>query len=419
MSLYGTIDIRFADPVSAISMNNNFIVTGSMMGRVALYNVQTKKTTLLSELSSENITGINFENDILCNISVGDEEVLKYKFDTIGNNHDFKRYPNYENENIHKNKCESMFALLNYNKLLLVELNQQSDTGNININTAPTPLKIKDITNGEISEYQVVMTNYSVPFDFTGLKFLWVEFLSDKERSICLFDFESQNKYEYSLNKDFGHISFARIYNDDTIILVKNLNVVEVRSVDENFTLRHTFKSIGDEVIAMDIYLKDNSLISSNIVDINKNNNVNSINNVDNNKISKLDVKTNVKDKEDNNIMYLQKEQELAEKKEIVNVKKVNDDKKINMLENVGKNSNLTLTIVLVDIDGNVNVIEDFKKLETKFNMYQIKDIPQDIKEKQFFSMGYPYYINANQNFYVVSTDYGVYVFQINKNLNS
>ena len=33
--------------------------------------------------------------------------------------------------------------------------------------------------------------------------------------------------------------------------------------------------------------------------------------------------------------------------------------------------------------------------------MYKIKEIPQEIKEKQFFSMGYPYYIFADLNFLI------------------
>ena len=81
MSLFFTIDIRFADPISAIGMNDNFIIVGSMMGRIALLNLANKKCGLLSELSSENISGIVFEDTSsssltdICYISIGDEEV--------------------------------------------------------------------------------------------------------------------------------------------------------------------------------------------------------------------------------------------------------------------------------------------------------------------------------------------------------
>lgn len=406
MSLYQTIDIRFADPVSAIAMNKHFIVTGSMMGRLTLTNMTTKKTHLLSELSSENITGINFEEETLCNIAVGDEEVLKYNFDLNSNNHDFKRYPNYQNEGIHKSKCQNMFTLFTDNKLLLLELNQELDSsGNINIISSPTPLKIKDMETGNVREYQINMTNYSVPFDFTGTKFLWVEFLSDKERNICLFDSETELKHEFPLTKEYGHISFARIYKNNTIILVKSLNIIEIREMDQNFSLKQSFISKGDEVIAMDIYSAANHNKTLHAI-----NNINNINN--NDKISKLEI-DNIKN--DNNIIGLDKNQELAQIQIDNPISKI-EDNKLNMKQEETSDST-SLYVVLVDIDGNINVIDNFTKIETKFNMYQIKDIPQDTKDKQFFSMGYPYYIHANKDFYVISTDYGVFVFSINKSM--
>src|SRR5689334_17968001 len=81
-SFYSLIDIRFADPVSSIGINEKYIVIGTMMGRIAVLHLPDKKQTLLAELSSENITGITFESIDTFNIAVGDEEILKYKFNT-------------------------------------------------------------------------------------------------------------------------------------------------------------------------------------------------------------------------------------------------------------------------------------------------------------------------------------------------
>lgn len=65
----------------------------------------------------------------------------------------------------------------------------------------------------------------------------------------------------------------------------------------------------------------------------------------------------------------------------------------------------------MIDIDGNVNTIENMEFMNTKFNMYQIKDISQETKDKMFFSMGYPYLVKADKKYIVVSTDFGVFIF--------
>ncbi len=378
MSLFHSIDIRFADPISAIGTSDDFIVVGSMMGRIALLNKNDKKCGLLAELSTENITGITFIDNNTCFISIGDEEVLKYTLDSTGNNHESQRFQNYDNENNHRNKCENTYCLLSKQCLLMIELNQQADNGNINICSSPNVIKIKNNLNGNLYDYEVQMSNYSIPFDYDGERFLWVEFLNEKERNICVFNFNEQTKWEYRLTKSFGHISFARFINQNQVLLVKQLNDIEIREIDQSFTIKHTFKNIGDEVIALDVYYNN----SSDNVD----------NKIDNN--NKLDDK----------IMVIKKEkkdsEKLNEKLEKINS---NNDK---------LNVNDTPTIILVDIDGNVNSISNYQKLVTKFNMYEVKDIPQDIKEKQFFSMGYPYFIKAEHDLLTISTDFGVFVFK-------
>jgi len=64
---------------------------------------------------------------------------------------------------------------------------------------------------------------------------------------------------------------------------------------------------------------------------------------------------------------------------------------------------------VLLDLDGNVNIWENCI-LTTKFNLYNTNNISEDHKNKQFFSMGYPYFIKMNLNYYAISTDHGIYV---------
>jgi hypothetical protein len=145
-SFYHLIDIRFADPVSAIGINERYVVIGSMMGRIASFCLPEKKTTLLAELSSENITGITFETSDTFNVAVGDEEVLKYKF-TVNNTGqtvpDYLRLKNYENENSHKNRCDSCFTLLSKNNLALIYMNQPNENSLL-ILMQSTSIKVKN-----------------------------------------------------------------------------------------------------------------------------------------------------------------------------------------------------------------------------------------------------------------------------------
>ena len=387
MSLLYTIDIRFADPISAIGMNDDYIVVGSLMGRIAMLSIKDEgKVSLLAELSTENISGIVFDEENTCTIAIGDEEIAKYLFDDRSNNHECQRFANYDNEKTHKQSCEITYCLLSSSHLIMVELNQQSEDGNINIMSIPNKVRIKNLMSQNMYEYEVVMTNYSIPFDFDGVRFLWVEFLSDKERNICVFDFESTKKWEYRLYKEFGHISFARLLNDNSIVIVKCLNEIEVRNLDEGFTLKSKYIHDGDEVIAFDVYY---DIVSENNV-MNNVNEENKIKNIEN------DLNINNKDK-DNEI-------------KLSNLNNNNVNNEDNKVSNLAF-SNIP-TIISVDIDGNINYIKNTNKVVKLFNMYNVKDIPRDIKDKQFFSMGYPYYVKANQKLITVSTDYGVFIFK-------
>ncbi len=144
-SFYNLMDIRFADPVSAIGMNERYVVIGSMMGRIASLCLPEKKTTLLAELSSENITGITFEASDTFNIAVGDEEVLKYKL-TVNNAGqvvpDYLRLKNYDNENTHKNRCDSCFTMLAKNHLVMIFMNQPNEN-NLLILMQSTSIKVR------------------------------------------------------------------------------------------------------------------------------------------------------------------------------------------------------------------------------------------------------------------------------------
>jgi hypothetical protein len=80
-------------------------------------------------------------------------------------------------------------------------------------------------------EMAITMTNYSVPFDYDGRKFLWVEFLSEKERNLCVYYFDTKGTFKHKLHKEFGHISHCKFIGGNKIVLVRLQNIVEIREI--------------------------------------------------------------------------------------------------------------------------------------------------------------------------------------------
>jgi len=229
------------------------------------------------------------------------------------------------------------------------------------------------------------MCNYSVPFDYDGHKFVWVEFLNENERCLCVYYFEREKKYEKKLDKRFGHISHCKILPNDKIFIVRKMNECEILRIDENFPVEKSFKNPGDEIIAIDVFYN----LSRGIINIENNNNLNNnipINDIDNVKIFHKEKYTNV----------------------LENIPSRRLDIEMNNIDEIN-NTEENMSISLLDLDGNVNVFEN-NNVARRFNMYEIKDISEDFKAKQFFSMGYPYYIKQSHSHFAISTDHGVFI---------
>lgn len=212
-----------------------------------------------------------------------------------------------------------------------------------------------------------MMTNYSVPFDFDGERFVYVEYLSEKERNLCVYYINQNVKWMHALDKSFGHISHCKLLPNNRLFLVRSLVLCEIREITDDFLVIQNFKHIGDEVIAVDVF-RNPSRVLGNEVEMNQIN-------VKRDGLMKLN-------KPENNV-FLQVEE----------LKQDNDED--------------NLSITLLDIDGNVNVYENLN-ISKKFNLFEMKDISKDLKEKQFFSMGYPYYIKTSLGFFAISTDHGI-----------
>ena len=275
--------------------------------------------------------------------------------------------------------------------------------------------------------------------------------------------------YKKDIDKKFGHISHIKILDKSKIFLVRSLNICEIRELNKDFTLLESFTHIGDEVYAVDIYyhnecmrFKDNEkesnlnfILDNNDLNINKNIKINDNNNSQikdeiiingkngNETISKSENDSNNNNNNNNEERHIEKSKtdfikQMKNNNKIKNNDKNNENsdnnsgnseykKSIqNNFENNEKKKNinfknyhcdsdidLSFSIITLDIDGNVNLFQ-YGKESTLFNLYDFKDISQKIKNEQFFSMGYEYYIKSNLNYFCISTDQGCFIIKKN-----
>jgi len=155
MSFVKLIEIRFADPVSALSLNNDYVCLGTMMGRVALMLIKdvNRAPYLLKELSTENITGISFLDQNNFYISIGDEEVLKYNITFADNqpNTSVDCSKNYVEDSQHKARCDSCYTMLTKDYLLMIFLNQTSES-TTKVSDTITSLYLKTLIDNTVEE---------------------------------------------------------------------------------------------------------------------------------------------------------------------------------------------------------------------------------------------------------------------------
>ena len=464
--IYKLIKTNFGDPISSLLLTPKHVIIGTMLGQISYFSLSSKKITILSEFNSENISNISYNrDDEIINISIGDEKIFRYKKDKRNPEklYLFQKQSNYANEMEHNNFCENTYTSLSSELLFRIQLSPPEEKC-LNIIELENEYDIVNIINSEVVYIgRLPMTNYIVPFGFDGEYFSWVEFIGPEERNLCIANVinnsNNQNKEDnlvetfkkYIDNKNFGHISHLKILNESKIFLVHSLNICEIRQLNQEFTLIESFKHIGDEVYAVDIYypseylkLKNCDKISSDILLYD--NKIIKIQNNDNNVKKTIMDENKLKDKKENiknseneilekskTVTITKKRKKIIEKysinsnknseliKDKINVNsnnseysqsnnnKIVDLEMINSQKDKSSNSDIPFSIITLDIDGNVNLYKYGKEV-TLFNLYNLKDISQKIKQDKFFSMGYEYYIKSNLEYFCISTDQGCFV---------
>ena len=465
--IYKLITTNFGDPISSILLTPNHVIIGTMLGQISYLALSSKKISILSEVNNENISNISYNiNDEIINISIGDEKIYRYKKDKRNPEklYLFQKVSNYANEMEHNNFCQNAYTSLSSELLFRIELSPPEEKC-LNIIEIENEYDILNIINKEIIYIgRLPMTNYIVPFGFDGENFAWVEFTGPGERNICVANVinnlnnlnnnkkdEVVETFKHNIGKNFGHISHLKILNDSKIFLVHSLNICEIRLLNKDFALIESFKHIGDEVYAVDIYypkeylkMKNSDKISSDILVYSNNliqspkndknfkktflfnNKNNNLNNKDDKskdeenfileKSKTVIINKNLKQIYDNSSIpnkdnSIEKKKE-KDKIEISEFNQSNKNKKIKSNDNNNdkdSNTDISFSIITLDIDGNVNLYQYGEEV-TLFNLYNFKDISQKMKNDKFFSMGYEYYIKSDLEYFCITTDHGCFV---------
>ena len=216
-------------------------------------------TELISN-ASENISCIAFDTKDNILISVGDLEIIKleristFNINDINSKYDYTRIRNYTSEEDHIINCENTTCFLTPSNFLLI--NTVFEENNNPIIMQQIPYQNKILNNLDIVQGNIEMFSFSVPFDFNGDKFLFLDYQTKETRRICIYYTLTQRKpFIQIINKEFGHISHMKLLDDDKLFLVRNYTQCEIYKIGEKLTLVEEWRHEGEEVIAVEIYI--------------------------------------------------------------------------------------------------------------------------------------------------------------------
>ena len=276
LKLYQTLPLNYCDPINSISLTDDFLIYGSMIGKVLLYEIKTKKEFKICESAHECIMGTSLQNKIdeknnkeMHFAAVGDEYIISIKFekgDIL-----IKNIFNYEQRAMHLEYCKNSFQLLNGNILLILLLippaNNDEPIRNYNCKFYLNYFSDKKLKT-KCKEGIIDISNYVVPFDFRENIFLFLEYLSKDERAICFYYFLYQETEDNVIDKcykntimvindnKFGKVSFLKIMKNNLVLLVRNENIIEIYEVKEKEKMKiiSTYCNEGGEINGINFY---------------------------------------------------------------------------------------------------------------------------------------------------------------------
>ena len=249
------------------SYNNNNDKKSSNKNVISSEIKRFPQITNLIIKSNENIPCLEFDTDDKINISIGDFEVLcmenmaTFNMSDKDSSYNYLKIKNYKNDSQHLKYCEHCTCMMNSSNYLII-YTQLAEFNSV-LKFSSFKYKNRSLKTYKMVSGRIEMSNYSIPFDFDGDRFLFLDYHSKETRKICIFyTLSDKEMYEYKISKDYGHISHMKIiYNEENkIFLCRNSNQCEIHLIDDNFTCIESWKHIGNDTISSFVYIRGSKL---------------------------------------------------------------------------------------------------------------------------------------------------------------
>ena len=240
--------------------NQNSLISQSNNSQISNNIFPFPQKVQLITNANENIPCLSFDKKDKVNIAIGDSDIIRFEnlssfFDAENNNHYYTQIKNYRTENDHIKYCEGALCFIHENSFLKLDT-VLNDFFSPIIPGYYTYIN-KKITTYEVTTGEINMNNYIVPFDFDGDGFLYLFYESENIRTISIYyTLTKTEPFIQKINRDYGHISFMKFINKNKIIICRKNKICEIREISSNFKLCETWEHIGEEIIAMNVYIK-------------------------------------------------------------------------------------------------------------------------------------------------------------------
>ena len=323
--------------------------------------------------ATENVPCVTFDTKDKINISIGDYEIIRlenmstFNINDDNSNYNYIRIRNYPNENEHIIKCESTTCMMTDKYFLIVHTIFGEYNTPISLNKVLYENKM--MTSYEVVKGEIEMYNYSIPFDFDGDRFLFLDYETDILRRICIYyTLTKKEPFVHKISNGFGHINYMKFLLNDKIILCKNQKICEIYKIDENFRLLDSWIHDGNEIIAMNIYIEGTKDTETFLDDSNTNL---SFKRYNENESQTVEINT----KKGNNSKKKIKHNKIEN---IYSISPIHHSQKRKHLEKEKSSSSTIRELNLID-NGNLNI----KAIKRKYNMIDRYNNNSDINNRK------------------------------------
>ena len=358
-----------------------------------LLNINIKKFPQITKLinrSNENIPCLAFDTDDKVNISIGDLELIcmekmsEFNIKDKNSSYNYFKIKNYKNDAQHLRYCEHCTCMMNSSHFLMI-YTQFADF-NSDLKILNVKYKNRNLKNYKIIKGKIQLSNYCVPFDFDGDRFLFLDYITKEERRICIYyTLSDLDAYECVIEKEFGHISHMKLISkeDNKIFLCRNNNNCEIHLLDENFTCIESWKHIGTDNISSFVYIKESKITEEfeNRINIKKyigNIDCNNYIDEDDNKgiLKNIKIKRQKKNNKDTYTEQIQGGSTILN----ININSVISSSNNNKIKCLNNTENLEKSLKNKSANSSLNGYEnlckkDYKQLDSKSNKININGI--------------------------------------------